>query len=126
MKTYLRHRIINVIDIKELMALEYLDLKGKYRDYSESHDFWELCYIQKGEFSLCIDNKEISNVERMKRNDVFTVYEGQWGGYARNKMPGWVVRTDISNLNEGSHVVAAAVYDEAGNEMSRKEVTIYV
>ena len=63
MKTYLRHRIINVIDIKELMALEYLDLKGKYRDYSESHDFWELCYIQKGEFSLCIDNKEISLTE---------------------------------------------------------------
>ena len=42
MKTYLRHKICNVIDIKDLIALEYLDFEGKYRDYVEAHDFWEL------------------------------------------------------------------------------------
>lgn len=59
MKTYLKHRIVNVIDIKELIALEYLDFKGKYKDYSESHDFWELCFVEKGRLTLISDGKEI-------------------------------------------------------------------
>lgn len=58
MKTYLRHRIYNVVDIKELLALEYLDLNGKYKDYSESHDFWELCYLQQGALSCIINGVE--------------------------------------------------------------------
>lgn len=55
MKTYLRHRISNVVDVKELIVFEYLDFEGKYKDYSESHDFWELCYVEKGEIILTVD-----------------------------------------------------------------------
>lgn len=55
MKTYLRHSIQNVVDVKDLTALEYLDFEGKYKDYSESHDFWELCYIEGGEITLRLD-----------------------------------------------------------------------
>lgn len=57
MKTYLRHRSMNVIDIKELMALEYLDFEGKYKDYTERHDFWELCFVEKGEITLFRDGE---------------------------------------------------------------------
>lgn len=56
MKTYLRHRIHNVIDIKELIALEHLDFEGKYRDYVETHDFWELCYVVRGEITLFLED----------------------------------------------------------------------
>jgi len=59
MKTYLRHRIRNVIDIKELIALEFLDFEGKYRNYEELHDFWELCFVTKGEVSARIEGKNI-------------------------------------------------------------------
>ena len=52
MKTYLRHKSMNVIDIKELAALEYLDFEGKYGNYEEKHTFWELCYVVKGEAEL--------------------------------------------------------------------------
>ena len=52
MKTYLRHKIVNVVDVKELFALEYLDFEGKYKDYVEKHDFWELCYVEKGQIDL--------------------------------------------------------------------------
>ena len=57
MKTYLRHRIWNVLDVKELIALEYLDFEGKYRDYAERHDFWELCFVEKGEVTLSIEGE---------------------------------------------------------------------
>jgi len=87
---------------------------------------WELSECKESIVKVYIDGKEVSGVERNERNDVFTVYEGQWGGYARNKKPGWNVSCDISALSSGSHVLASAVYDEAGNELSRKEITIYI
>ena len=59
MKTYLRHRISNVIDIKELIALELLDFEGKYRNYVEAHDFWEICYVTRGEIALFLDEKRV-------------------------------------------------------------------
>ena len=57
MKTYLRHRIWNVVEVKELIALEYLNFEGKYKDYSERHDFWELCYAESGAIEV-FDNGE--------------------------------------------------------------------
>lgn len=60
MKTYLRHRICNVIDIKELIASELLDFEGKYRNYEESHDFWELCFVPYGKITIKIENKLFS------------------------------------------------------------------
>ena len=64
MKTYLRHSIRNVIDIKELIALEYLDFEGKYRDYVEAHDFWELCYVLHGSIQVLLENVSITVAER--------------------------------------------------------------
>ena len=60
MKTYLRHKVLNVIDIKELTALEYLDFEGKYKEYSEKHDFWEICFVEKGEVTLSIEGERHS------------------------------------------------------------------
>ena len=57
MKSYLKHKILNLVDIKELTAVEYLDFEGKYKGYVEKHDFWELCFTQKGEIGVTIDKE---------------------------------------------------------------------
>lgn len=57
MKSYLKHKILNLIDIKELTAAEYLDFEGKYKEYVEKHDFWELCFIEKGEIEVSVENE---------------------------------------------------------------------
>lgn len=69
MKTYLRHRISNVVDVKELIAFEYLDFEGKYKEYSEAHDFWETCYVEKGEISLTIDDENYI----LSENELFVI-----------------------------------------------------
>lgn len=51
MKTYLRHKIANVIDVKELIALEFLDFEGKYKDYTEKHDFGSCAGYKRGKLS---------------------------------------------------------------------------
>lgn len=60
MKTYLRHKIHNVISIKELAAMEYLDFAGKYKDYVNCHNFWEMCYVERGTATLTIEGESIS------------------------------------------------------------------
>ncbi len=69
MKTYLRHKILNVVDIKGLTALEYLDFEGKYRQYTEAHDFWELCYVEDGEITLILKDKE----EKLLKNQIILI-----------------------------------------------------
>jgi AraC-like DNA-binding protein len=64
MKTYLRHRICNVIDIKELLALEFLDFEGKYKNYVEAHDFWEICYVIRGEITLVLEETQMTLSEK--------------------------------------------------------------
>ena len=59
MKTYLRHKIHNVISIKELAAMEYLDFAGKYKDYVDKHSFWEMCYVQSGQAMLNLEGEMI-------------------------------------------------------------------
>ena len=69
MKTYLRHKVLNVIDIKELTALEYLDFEGKYKEYVEKHDFWEMCFVEKGDVVLNIEGEKC----RLSANDVILI-----------------------------------------------------
>lgn len=64
MKTYLRYKLLDVVDIKEIIALEYLDFEGKYKGYVEKHDFWELCYVEKGTVSLKMEGKTHTLTEK--------------------------------------------------------------
>ncbi|MBE7025126.1 MAG: helix-turn-helix domain-containing protein [Ruminococcaceae bacterium] len=60
MKKYLRHKSLNVVDVKELIALEYLDFEGKYKDYVEKHDFWEICFVERGKVDILLEEERQS------------------------------------------------------------------
>lgn len=57
MKSYMNHKILNLVEVKSLTAVKYLDFDGKYKNYIEKHDFWELCFVEKGEIKLTIEDK---------------------------------------------------------------------
>ncbi|MBQ8759185.1 MAG: AraC family ligand binding domain-containing protein, partial [Clostridia bacterium] len=77
MKFYIRHKIRNVIDIKWLVALEYLNFEGKYKNYVEKHDFWELCFVEKGRVNVVIDEQTLS----LEENEVFLIAPNQTHSY---------------------------------------------
>ena len=64
MRDYIRHEIINVVDIKGLTALEFLNFQGKYKAYSEKHNFWELCYVKSGEIDLIVNGSSVKLSEK--------------------------------------------------------------
>ena len=81
MKTYLRHRSLNVIDVKELIALEYLDFEGKYKNYVEKHDFYELCYVDEGEITLISDDTKYE----LCKNDIVLIKPNAMHSYFSKK-----------------------------------------
>ena len=48
MKYYFKHKIENLLSVKNIITIEYLDLPGGYEYPSESHNFWEMIYSDKG------------------------------------------------------------------------------
>lgn len=87
---------------------------------------WELSECLNSEVKLYIDNVQLQEVHRTERTDVFTVYETQYGGHKYNPMPGWYLELNNHDLSTGSHILRAVLLDDKGNELSSKEVTIYI
>lgn len=113
MKTYLRHKSMNVIDIKELAALEYLDFEGKYGNYEEKHTFWELCYVVKGEAELVLGKERV----RLCENDMFLIPPDETHSYSSkngNENKVFVVCFECSSL--GLKTLGKNTYTLSKNE----------
>ena len=115
MKTYLRHRIHNVIDIKELIALEFLDFEGKYRNYEESHDFWELCFVAEGEISVRIEDQDTP----LAKNHLILISPNKKHAYhseAGNQNKAFVVCFD--SLSQALYAIAEYVFTPEQTQLS--------
>ncbi len=44
---YYRHKLQNLIVVEDIVTIHYLELKRDFAFHAESHDFWELVYVDK-------------------------------------------------------------------------------
>ncbi len=44
---YYRHKLQNLIVVEDIVTIHYLELKKDFAFHEESHDFWELVYVDK-------------------------------------------------------------------------------
>ncbi len=58
MKKYLRHKIVNLVVVDEICALEYRRHDGIYSAEIDTHDFWELNFVESGELHYSIKGEE--------------------------------------------------------------------
>ncbi len=56
MKYYFKHKIENLLSVKNVITIEYLELPGGYEYPAESHNFWEMIYADKGEIDYYVEN----------------------------------------------------------------------
>lgn len=56
MKYYFKHKIENLLSVKSIVTIEYLELPGGYEYPPESHNFWEMIYADKGEIDYYVEN----------------------------------------------------------------------
>lgn len=59
MKKYFKYKIQNILRIKNIVTIEYLELFPDFHYISESHDFWEIVYVDNGKIACRLENDEL-------------------------------------------------------------------
>ncbi len=57
---YEKHKFENIINITKLVTVHYFEFDKNFSFKGESHNFWEMVYIDKGEAIITSDNTEFS------------------------------------------------------------------
>ena len=57
-KNYIKTRPKTVIDITRIVTIHYYEFGQSFVFNGESHDFWEMVYVDKGSVAVRRDNEE--------------------------------------------------------------------
>ncbi len=63
---YIKHKIANLISISKIVTIHYYEFDKNFYYDGESHDFWEMVYIDSGNVKIKANNKEF----RLKQGEV--------------------------------------------------------
>ena len=58
-KKYYKHKIENLLVISKIITIHYFEFDKNFVSHTESHDFWELVYAEKGDIISVSGEKEI-------------------------------------------------------------------
>lgn len=57
MKNYFKHKLTNLISVNKIVTLHYFEFGKNFCTPGETHDFWEIVYVEKGNL-LCKANEK--------------------------------------------------------------------
>ncbi len=57
-KKYYKHKLENLLVISKIITIHYFEFDKNFVSHTESHDFWELVYADKGDLICKIEDKE--------------------------------------------------------------------
>ncbi|MBO4898309.1 MAG: helix-turn-helix domain-containing protein [Clostridia bacterium] len=57
---YIKHKIENTINIPKIVTIHYFEFDKNYAFEGESHDFWEIIYVDKGFIRVTANKKEFT------------------------------------------------------------------
>ena len=63
---YIKHKIANLISISKIVTIHYYEFDKNFYYDGESHDFWEMVYVDSGNMKITANGKEFS----LKQGDV--------------------------------------------------------
>ena len=55
---YIKHKIANLININKIVTIHYYEFDKNFRYDGESHNFWEMVYVDAGKVLIKANNKE--------------------------------------------------------------------
>ncbi|MBQ8409054.1 MAG: AraC family transcriptional regulator [Clostridia bacterium] len=58
-KKYYKHKIENLLVISKIITIHYFEFDKSFVSHTESHDFWELVYADKGDLICYTDGNEV-------------------------------------------------------------------
>ncbi len=57
---YIKHKIANLLSINKIVTIHYYELHRNFRYDGESHNFWEMVYVDSGEVEITANNKPLT------------------------------------------------------------------
>lgn len=91
---------------------------------------WQLSDCDDSTFEIKIGKKIIKDFEMISRQDVLEAYAEQYGGLIDYAKIGWKTIIDINEyvefINNNELFIVATLYDNNGNEIGNKDLTIYI
>ena len=57
-KKYYKYKLENLLVISKIITIHYFEFDKNFVSHTESHDFWELVYADKGDLICSIEDKE--------------------------------------------------------------------
>ncbi len=60
MRKYYKHQVEKVLQIRNLVTIEYQDMQENFVYPTETHDFYEFIYVEKGSLTCKIEENEFS------------------------------------------------------------------
>ena len=57
---YIKHRIANLITINKIVTIHYYELDRGFSFDGESHNFWEMVYVDSGRVEIMANNRRLS------------------------------------------------------------------
>lgn len=73
-RIYLRALVQNVAIVRKIVTIYYFEYEKDYRSTGESHDFWELNYVDRGHVIVACDGEEYT----LARGDVILLPPNQY------------------------------------------------
>ncbi len=71
---YVGTRLREEISVKELVSVHYFEFSKDYHFVGESHDFWEMLYVDNGEFIIETDSMQ----RKLKSGDIVIHKPNEW------------------------------------------------
>ena len=56
---YIKHEIVNILNINKIVTIHYYELDKDFSFSGESHDFWEMVYVDSGVVEIDADSKTL-------------------------------------------------------------------
>ena len=56
--TYIKHKLVNVINVTKIVTMHYFEFDKNFHFPGESHDFWEMVYVDSGEVLITADKND--------------------------------------------------------------------
>lgn len=98
------------------------------KDVTQQMDFlgWQISDDEQSKFIITLDDKELTGIKRMPRQDVYDAYSESYAGFIDVNQIGWLAKLNLTDLSLGTHILKSSCYDRNDNLLAEKEIQFTV
>lgn len=98
------------------------------KDVTQQMDFlgWQISDDEQSKFIITLDDKELTGIKRMPRQDVYDAYSESYAGFIDVNQIGWLAKLNLTDFSLGTHILKSSCYDRNDNLLAEKEIQFTV